>query len=61
VCRYTEEVLKTMPKIALGSLLHHIAGGKEGVMTFMARSGYNWHSWYTEVGLDTFHSRYFAV
>ena len=22
---------------------------KQGVMTFMARSGYNWHSWYTEV------------
>ena len=45
----TAEIVKSMPKIALGSLLHHIPSGKEGVMTFMARMGYAWHAWYTEV------------
>jgi len=43
------EVVRAMPKLALGSLLHHIPGGKEGVMTFLARSGFSWHAWYTEV------------
>ena len=45
----TKEILATMPKIALGSLLHHIPSGKEGIMTFMARTGYSWHQWYTNV------------
>lgn len=45
----TTEIVKSMPKIALGSLLHHIPAGKEGIMTFMARMGYSWHKWYTEV------------
>jgi hypothetical protein len=44
------EVLKShYSKLALGSLLHHLPGGREGVMTFLARSGYEWYHWYLEV------------
>lgn len=53
----TTEMLRTMPKVALGSILHHLAGGKEGVMTFMARTGYRWHEWYTEVHAIRTHYR----
>lgn len=45
----TMELLRSMPKLSLGSILNHIAGGKDGIMTFMARVGYAWHAWYTEV------------
>ena len=41
--------IRASPKLSVGSLLHHLAGGKEGVMTYMARSGYPWHAWYTEL------------
>jgi len=42
-------IIKSTPKLAVGSIIHHLAGGKDGVMTFMARQGYAWHAWYTEV------------
>lgn len=45
----TAEIVRSMPKSCLGSLLHHIPTGKEGIMTFMARMNYPWHAWYTEV------------
>ena len=31
----------------MGSLLHHLQGGKEGAMGFLVRYGFEWTAWYS--------------
>ncbi|EEH51662.1 uncharacterized protein MICPUCDRAFT_49115 [Micromonas pusilla CCMP1545] len=33
-------------RLVLGSIVHHLAGGKEGTMTFLARCGFERFAWY---------------
>ena len=51
------EILKSAPKLALGSLLHHLQGGKEGAMSFLVRYGYDWMAWYRSVHATRTHYR----
>ena len=41
------EILRSTPKLAMGSLLHHLQGGKEGAMGFLVRYGFEWTAWYS--------------
>lgn len=51
------EILRSAPKLALGSLLHHLQGGKEGAMSFLVRYGYEWMAWYRSVHATRTHYR----